>query len=78
MNFVYFLKIHTPPYSSSLLFELYKSSDSHYIQLFYRNSTTDDLAPMNIPNCGTKCSLNKLYELYREIMPSDYKTECFK
>lgn len=79
-----YFKLHVPPYSSSLLFELYKSSNnshnltdnSHYIQLFYRNSSSDDLTPMNIPNCGIKCSLNQFYKLYDNILASDFTAEC--
>ncbi|XP_031636521.1 uncharacterized protein LOC116349294 [Contarinia nasturtii] len=65
-----------PPYSSCLLFELYKSSDDYYVQLFYRKSNEENPVPLNFPNCGTKCSLDRLFELYRDILPSDPETEC--
>ncbi|XP_031629370.1 prostatic acid phosphatase-like [Contarinia nasturtii] len=69
---------HVPPYASSLHFELYKNSENeHYIQLFYRKSNEEHLSPLNLPNCGTMCSLNRLYELYSEIIPVDYESECF-
>ncbi|XP_055300677.1 prostatic acid phosphatase-like isoform X2 [Sitodiplosis mosellana] len=67
---------HIPPYSSSLLFELYKSNDDFYVQLFYRNNLTEDPSPLNIPLCGTKCPLNRFYDLYNAILPSDFGTEC--
>lgn len=78
-NVVHF-QLHLPPYASSLLFELYESNakNEHYVQVFYRNSTAGDLAPLDIPNCGTKCPLNQLFELYKEILPSDFKTECIE
>lgn len=66
------------------MFDLYESSNDtrdsenkrYYVQLFYRNSSTDDLTPMNIPQCGVKCSLNQFYELYNDILASDFIAEC--
>lgn len=32
---------------------------------------------MNIPNCGTECPLQKMYEIYDHVLPKfDYKIEC--
>lgn len=79
MNFLKLsiLQPHSPPYSSSVLFELYESNDnSFYVQVFYRNSTTEEPVPLNIPDCGTKCPLNQLYELYSDVLPTDFETEC--
>lgn len=77
---VYTLQLHLPPYASSLLFELYSPADtnsSHYVKIFYRNTTTEELLPINIPNCGEKCPLTRLYEIYDDILPSsDPETEC--
>lgn len=73
---MYMFQAHSPPYSACVLFELYESSGSHYVQLFYKNSTTEDLTPMNIPKCGTKCSLDELYDIYSDILPSDVESEC--
>lgn len=73
MNF----QLHIPPYASSILLELYKNGEhEHYIQIFYRKSDVENLSPLNIPNCGTKCSLNRLYELYSDLIPGDFETEC--
>lgn len=51
------------------------TNSSHYIQVFYRNSSTEDLTPLNIPNCGTKCPLMRFYDLYDEILTDDFN-EC--
>lgn len=51
------------------------TNSSQYIQLFYRNSSTEDLTPLNIPNCGTKCPLIQFYDLYKEILVDDLD-EC--
>lgn len=68
---------HIPPYASSILLELYKNGENeHYIQIFYRKSDVENPLPLNIPNCGTKCSLDRLYELYSDLIPGDFETEC--
>lgn len=65
-----------PPYAASLLFELYKSRDDHYVQIFYRNTTVEHPLPIHIPNCGIKCRLSRLYEIYSDVLPLDFETEC--
>lgn len=49
------------------------------MQLFYRNSTDSaDIPALEIPNCGSsKCSLEKWFELYENILPTKtYDEEC--
>lgn len=32
---------------------------------------------MEIPHCGTKCDLDKFYDVYRDIIPEeDFESEC--
>lgn len=63
------------------MLELYKSnasdgnSDSHYIQIFYRNSTAEDLTPLKLPGCEIKCTLNQFSNLYKDILMDDLN-EC--
>lgn len=79
-NFLNSLKLfdaHFPPYAASVHFELYKSSQNeHYLQLFYRKSGEEILVPMEIPNCGTKCTLNQFYATFKDIIPGNYEEEC--
>lgn len=76
---LFMFKLHVPPFASSVIFEMrHKPGDtnsSHYIQVFYRNSSAEHLTPLNIPNCGTKCPLFQLYDLYNEILVDDFN-EC--
>lgn len=66
-----------PPYAASLHFELYKTNENeYYIQIFYRRFEEEELSPLNIPKCGEKCSLEKFYETYAEIIPNDFDNEC--
>lgn len=35
------------------------------------------LPPLNITGCGTKCPLDKFYQLFDDIIPKqDFETEC--
>lgn len=40
------------------------------MQLFYKNSTDTNIPPLHIPHCGTKCPLQKMYDLYGDILPT--------
>lgn len=45
--------------------------------MFYRNSTDTEPPALNIPNCGIKCPLDKWYELYENVMPTQsFIEEC--
>lgn len=62
-----------------MLFELYKVDEVPYVQIFYKNSTAADVTPieMEIPSCGKKCPLEKMYEIYRDILPTEsFEQEC--
>lgn len=71
------LQLHSPPYCSSIMFELYKLNDDYNLQIFYKNSTIETLMPLNIPKCGILCPLSKMFELYRDVLPDGrFETEC--
>lgn len=68
---------HFPPYASSIMFELYQTKSDYYVQIFYKNTTSEQLTPMNIPRCGPKCTLSQLNTIYEAILPTrDFDTEC--
>lgn len=70
-------QFHIPPYASSLHIELYKLIDQFYIEIVYRNSSEENPLPLNIPMCGTKCSIEKFYEIYEKIIPTaNFEEEC--
>lgn len=57
------------------MFELYEQKGSHYVQLFYKNSTEATL--LEFPGCGTKCHLDDLYDIYEDILPTQsFEEEC--
>lgn len=66
-----------PPFRSSILFELYKLRNEYSIKIFYKNSSTENLIPLNIPHCGPSCPLEKIIQIYKDILPEgDFHTEC--
>lgn len=61
-----------------MFFELYKSDEIPYVQIYYRNTTKmTNLPPLEIPGCGTKCPLTDLYNLYSDVLPTQsFEEEC--
>lgn len=56
---------------------MYEGKEAPYVQFFYKNSTETNIPPIDIPGCGTKCPLTKLYDIYKNILPTrDFKDEC--
>jgi lysosomal acid phosphatase len=66
---------HNPPYTSSVMFELRKYSDGHRVQVFYKNTTAEP-TPLDLPGCGTSCPLDKMFELYKSVLPVNWADEC--
>lgn len=68
---------HNPPYAATVLFELYEQNGNHYVQIFYKNTTDENIPPLYIPDCGQKCPLEKFSEIYKSIIPTlDFEAEC--
>lgn len=62
-----------PPFASSLHVELYKENSTYYVKFFYRTDNSECLEPIKMP-CGTKCQLNELYTIYKDILPKENET----
>lgn len=77
LNTLELFQPHFPPYASTIMFELYQTNGDYYVQIFYKNTTSVDLKPLNIPRCGPKCSLSQLNKVYAAILPTkDFESEC--
>lgn len=65
-------------YAACLLFEVLIKNDNVLLQIVYKKSPSSNSSEiLNIPNCGTACPLDKMYELYKEILPSeDFVSAC--
>lgn len=71
MKYLCFLQLHIPPYASALFFELYERDTGYYVKLFYRKTNVEKPSPLLIPGCGKLCPLQRWYEIYKNILPSD-------
>lgn len=75
----FFLQLHIPPYASSIYIELYERETGYFVQFYYRNTDAEKLPPLEIPGCGVSCPLDRLYELYADVLPTeeeDHETLC--
>lgn len=70
VDFLFLFQYRLPPYASCIFMELYEHNDDPYVQIFYRNTTETNIKPLEVPNCGTKCPLSKIYDLYDDILPT--------
>lgn len=68
------LGYHNPPYTATILFELREINDGHFVQVFYKNTTEARL--LDLPNCGTLCPLEKMFEVYKDVLPNHWENEC--
>lgn len=77
---LFFKPIHLPNYSSCVFIELHETSAGFHVEIYYKQHHGEDIIPLEplfIPNCGRKCPLSKMYELYDDILPTDdFDTEC--
>lgn len=69
------LGYHNPPYTATVLFELRKFADDYRVQVFYKN-TTGEAKLLDLPGCGTSCTLDKMFEVYKEVLPVNWEEEC--
>lgn len=66
---------HNPPFAATVLFELRQYGKDYRVQVFYKNSTANP-APLDLPGCGTSCPLDKMFEVYKEVLPVNWDDEC--
>lgn len=71
---------HVPIFASAMFFELHKFNGTFHVEIYYKSYRGEDkvpLEPLSIPNCGTRCPLEKFYEIYQDVIPTeDFDTEC--
>lgn len=45
--------------------------------MFYKNTTNENLSPLNIPSCGVKCSVENFRRIYEAVIPTEtFEKEC--
>ncbi|XP_055849783.1 prostatic acid phosphatase [Episyrphus balteatus] len=76
LNTLKLFEYHSPPYAACVMLELrIDDQKKPYVSIFYKN-TPDEPKPLEIPGCGTSCPLDRMYELYKDILPEDWTSEC--
>ncbi|XP_028997501.1 lysosomal acid phosphatase-like [Betta splendens] len=66
-----------PPYSSCFIVELYKEADgSASVSMFYRNDTTADPYPLQLPGCSLNCPLNEFVRITKPHVSDDREKDC--
>lgn len=58
--------------------ELHELNGQFYVKIFYKpNSSEMELSPLDIPECGASCPIEKFKELYDDIIPKQSpEIEC--
>ncbi|XP_019546796.2 prostatic acid phosphatase [Aedes albopictus] len=76
LNGLGLFKPHNPPFAACVMVELRMATrDSPYVSVFYKTSN-DEPELLDIPNCGPRCPLERMFELYKDIIPEDWEQEC--
>ena len=71
----------TPGWAAALVFELYESvseqPNNFFVRTLFKNSTyVEDFYTLDVPGCGTLCSLEQFIEVLAPMTVQDYKAEC--
>ncbi|GFR14732.1 prostatic acid phosphatase [Trichonephila clavata] len=70
-----------PDSCATVLIELYKSEDSHFVRYLYLNSTTPEREPQQlhlliVPGCTEYCPLDYILEYTHDRIPQNWEEEC--
>ncbi|KAF8774860.1 Lysosomal acid phosphatase like protein [Argiope bruennichi] len=70
-----------PESCATVLIELYRHQDDHYIRHMYLNSTTPEREPqqyhvLTVPGCGEFCPLDYILEISKDMIPQNWDKEC--
>ncbi|XP_032394611.1 lysosomal acid phosphatase [Etheostoma spectabile] len=66
-----------PPFASCQIFELYRNNDSSVsVSMFYRNDSTVEPYPLQLPGCSLDCPLDEFMRITKFSIPEDRDKEC--
>ncbi|KAK3593233.1 hypothetical protein CHS0354_012313 [Potamilus streckersoni] len=68
-----------PPYNALFMMELHRNTDQgHYVQMFYRNDSSNVTYPLKLPDCDFKCPVDKFMCLVEDmdVEPSKLQAAC--
>ncbi|XP_023293172.2 prostatic acid phosphatase isoform X1 [Lucilia cuprina] len=76
LNTLKLYDLHSPPYIACIMLELRLDEKLQpYVSIFYKNTTAEP-EPLYIPDCGVACPLNQMFNIYSDILPKDWESEC--
>ncbi|XP_046356224.2 prostatic acid phosphatase-like isoform X1 [Haliotis rufescens] len=64
------------PYAASVYVELHVINDAPVVKVLYRNDTTAEPYVLKIKGCGDHCTVSKLEQLTKHMIPADPKATC--
>ncbi|KAF0305623.1 Lysosomal acid phosphatase [Amphibalanus amphitrite] len=66
-----------PPLACAVLVELHEEPEvGPTVQLFYRNDTTAEPYPLQLPGCQLSCPWDTFVQLTADVVPGDVRAEC--
>ncbi|XP_046608948.1 lysosomal acid phosphatase-like [Neodiprion virginianus] len=68
-----------PAYGACLIFELHTvdGGRDHRVKISFLNTTETTIPhPLNVPGCGTSCSLETLSRILNPVLPENWDNEC--
>ncbi|GBM31921.1 Lysosomal acid phosphatase [Araneus ventricosus] len=70
-----------PESCATVLIEMYRRQDNHYVRHLYLNSTTPEREPqqyhpLTVPGCGEFCPLDYILGLTTDMIPQNWEEEC--
>ncbi len=69
--------VEMPNYSACIMIELYESNGEHYVEMYYRNTFTDEVIPLKLNNCGYHtCRLDDFIRLTKARTTDDRSKIC--
>lgn len=74
LNTLKLFDFHNPPFLACVMLELRLHQGTPYVTVVYKNDT--DPTTLVIPGCGVTCPLKKMFDLYDDVLPTDWETEC--
>ncbi|XP_044044148.1 lysosomal acid phosphatase [Siniperca chuatsi] len=66
-----------PPYASCQIFEMYRDDNGSFsVSMFYRNDTTVEPYPLQLPGCSLDCPLDEFVRITKLSISDDRDKEC--
>lgn len=68
---------HNPPFTATVMMELRMIEEVPHVAVVYKKGPNDVTGQqMEIPNCGKYCPLERMWELYEDVIPLNWDEEC--